>query len=236
MQKLLILSIFFIYSASFSQIFGNDIYDSSNFSDWNTNIKDYEGAYSFGFSELESELRVIISDSLICVQLERSKWSDNPPGFISTYENFDNVKINGNKFYSDKTNGRFVIFKKNTGTSVGLIVNKPWSDWLDSNKPEFGQRFPDEDLYLHGMFPECSKKVLNIKSIENLDLEKLKIMRNEIFARYGYKFKEGGEMDKYFKTQSWYRGSYDNVDSFITQIEKNNITLIKQIEQKKNGL
>ena len=236
MKKLLILSIFLIFNLSFSQIYGNDIFESSNFSDWNTNIEDYKGSYSFGFSELESELRITISDSIICVQLIRHIWNDNNTGWIPTYENFNNVKIVGNKFYSGKTNGRFVRFKKNTGKSVGLIIEKPWSDWLDSDKPEFGQRFPDENTYYVGRYPEYSQRILNVKSIENVDIENLKIMRNEIFARYGYKFTKGGKMDKYFRTQDWYRPIYDNVSSFITEIEKNNIELIKEVEQKKNGL
>jgi hypothetical protein len=55
-------------------------------------------------------------------------------------------------------------------------------------------------------------------------------MRNEIFARYGYKFKSGGEMDKYFKSQDWYSGQHDNVNDFLTELEKENIKLIRQIE------
>jgi hypothetical protein len=46
-------------------------------------------------------------------------------------ENLKNVKIQGNKFYSSKTNGEFVIFndEKNKATK-GLLVYKPWSSWI----------------------------------------------------------------------------------------------------------
>lgn len=58
-------------------------------------------------------------------------------------------------------------------------------------------------------------------------------MRNEIFARYGYKFKTGGKMDSYFQQQDWYKKQHDNVNDFLTGIEQQNIKLIQQIEQTK---
>ncbi len=62
--------------------------------------------------------------------------------------------------------------------------------------------------------------------------QELKIMRNEIYARYGYAFIDGGEMDKYFRHQDWYKPYYTNVDSFLTQIEIYNIVKIKEFENK----
>jgi hypothetical protein len=56
-------------------------------------------------------------------------------------------------------------------------------------------------------------------------------MRNEIFARYGYKFTPGSEMYNYFNQQDWYSAKYDNVNDFLTDIEKENINLIKQAEK-----
>ena len=236
MKQVLILIAFLFWNNSFSQVFGNDIYDESNFSDWNTNIKDYQGTYAFGFSELESELKIIITDSLICVQLTKSKWRNNKVGFIQTYENFSNVRIEGNKFFSDETNGRFVKFRNDNGSSVGLIVDKPWSDWLESDKPEFGQRFPYKDLYISGKYPDCSQRILDVNLISNMNLSQLQIMRNEIFARYGYKFKESGKMHKYFKNQNWYMAIYDDVNSFLTEIELKNIEIIKKVEKKKKHI
>ena len=55
-------------------------------------------------------------------------------------------------------------------------------------------------------------------------------MRNEIFARYGYIFKEGGEMEKYFKSQDWYTPEHKNVNDFLTEIEKENLKLIREVE------
>ena len=57
-------------------------------------------------------------------------------------------------------------------------------------------------------------------------------MRNEIFARYGHTFIPNEQMDKYFKTKSWYKAKHKNVMSFLTFVEKENIKLIKDAEGK----
>jgi len=58
-----------------------------------------------------------------------------------------------------------------------------------------------------------------------------KIIRNEIFARHGYIFILGGEMDKYFRSKEWYIPKFNNVNHFLSDIEKHNIQLIKQLEK-----
>ena len=58
-----------------------------------------------------------------------------------------------------------------------------------------------------------------------------KIIRNEIFARHGYIFILGGEMDKYFRSKEWYIPEFNNVNHFLSDIEKHNIQLIKQLEK-----
>jgi YARHG domain-containing protein len=55
-------------------------------------------------------------------------------------------------------------------------------------------------------------------------------MRNEIFARYGYIFRPGGKMEKYFQSQSWYQPNAADVNSFLTEIELQNIETIRKLE------
>ena len=63
----------------------------------------------------------------------------------------------------------------------------------------------------------------------NLNKYELKIMRNEIYARYGYIFKTE-DMKAYFESQPWYTPKYNDDTFFLTEIEKRNIELIKQYE------
>ncbi len=81
-----------------------------------------------------------------------------------------------------------------------------------------------------GLYPEASTKLLTLSDIESLNTEALKIMRNEIFARYGHSFNDGGKMDLYFKSQSWYTSKNLDATTLISEIEKQNIALIKTLE------
>lgn len=58
----------------------------------------------------------------------------------------------------------------------------------------------------------------------------LRIMRNEIFAQYGYIFKSE-DMLHYFDQQKWYTPLHDNVDAYLTEIDRLNIELILNYEQ-----
>ena len=82
---------------------------------------------------------------------------------------------------------------------------------------------------LNGNYTIASKKVLTGDDLLNRNKYELKIMRNEIFARYGYIFKTK-DMKLYFESQSWYSPRYEDVTSYLTEIEKSNIELIKRYE------
>lgn len=69
---------------------------------------------------------------------------------------------------------------------------------------------------------------------DHLSVEDLDIMRNEIFARHGLKFKTE-KWQKYFSTKLWYKAQFDNVDSKLTDIEKHNIQVILDTKKKIEG-
>jgi hypothetical protein len=54
-------------------------------------------------------------------------------------------------------------------------------------------------------------------------------MRNEIYARHGYIFKTFF-MSEYFNSWNWYKPTLDNVNNKLTELEKDNIKLIKAVE------
>ncbi|MBN8590032.1 MAG: YARHG domain-containing protein [Rhodothermia bacterium] len=80
-----------------------------------------------------------------------------------------------------------------------------------------------------GKYQEASERVLANSDILKLNKYELKIMRNEIYARYGYIFKTA-DMKAYFESQSWYTPRYNDVTSFLTETEKRNIELIQRYE------
>jgi hypothetical protein len=78
-------------------------------------------------------------------------------------------------------------------------------------------------------YPEASSRYLTSQDLAGKSVWDLKVMRNEIFARYGYRFKSE-DMREYFNQQEWYKPEYNDVTSRLTEIEIANIKMIKQYE------
>ena len=71
----------------------------------------------------------------------------------------------------------------------------------------------------------------NMLLLDHLDVEDLDIMRNEIFAEYGYVFKTE-KWQNYFSAKPWYLPMRDSVDHLLTETDKANIALILKIKEK----
>ncbi|NCB60479.1 MAG: YARHG domain-containing protein [Gammaproteobacteria bacterium] len=100
------------------------------------------------------------------------------------------------------------------------------------NQTEIGYRTGDLASGYSGNYVKASITILTDDDLAVLSKKELVIMRNEIYARYGYIFKSGGKMAEYFTTQSWYNGVNNNVSDFITELELNNIKKIVAYEKK----
>lgn len=147
---------------------------------------------------------------------------------ITDPDGFTNVRAgkgtNTNVIYKLKTNEKFIVYPTN---------NKWWKVKLNNGQNGFifHNRVYLINNNLKGKYPIASNRVLNHNDLNQLSKSELQIMRNEIFARYGYIFNNGGRMDKYFRSTNWYRPQYNNVQSKLTQIEKKNIKFIQQYEK-----
>ena len=86
---------------------------------------------------------------------------------------------------------------------------------------------------LDGKYTDLSNYFLKEDDLASYSNYDLKIMRNEIFARNGYIFKEGGEMNNYFMKEDWYKPKLKNVDANLTKVEKYNIELIRKVENRR---
>lgn len=216
-------------------VFGQSSFDgidTSLIKPWFPKLEyEYQSVYHFGDSEWESNLILICGLDKWYAQLVSGNWSnDNSElAWIYNYENLTNVRIEGNKFYSDKTNGEFVFYDGKNGRIKGLKV---YNSWSGEDELEIGYMSHSVQDHYSGIFTQASLRLLSRVELIKMKKSDLKIMRNEIFARYGYKFKQGGEMDNYFKGQDWYSGQHNNVKRFETDLEKENIKMIQQIETK----
>lgn len=92
-----------------------------------------------------------------------------------------------------------------------------------------------EMVYKHdgmvpGLYPETSTNKLDPDSLYKFSELDLEIMRNEIFARHGYKF-NSSKWANYFGSLSWYFPNYINVDTMLNELEKENVIKIKSVEK-----
>ncbi|WP_289056101.1 YARHG domain-containing protein [Carboxylicivirga marina] len=84
---------------------------------------------------------------------------------------------------------------------------------------------------LDGDYKVASCRLLKEADIINLSKKELRLMRNEIFARYGYTFKSL-DLQKHFLSKDWYHGNSNDVDRYLTDVEMMNIKFIKEFERK----
>ncbi|MDO5348979.1 MAG: YARHG domain-containing protein [Lachnospiraceae bacterium] len=93
----------------------------------------------------------------------------------------------------------------------------------------YGQSMPMEDYIL----PDSSIRPLTSADLAGLTKDQLRIARNEIYARHGRKF-DSEDLSDYFNSKSWYRGTIapaDFRDSMLSQVEKDNLQVIKKAEE-----
>lgn len=92
----------------------------------------------------------------------------------------------------------------------------------------------DENEYI---FPESDSRFLSEEEVVKADIKKLPFGRNEIYARHGYIF-NNKTYQAYFEKTSWYKGTVpsDQFDEDVfNEYEKQNVKLIKQVEDEYNG-
>ena len=99
------------------------------------------------------------------------------------------------------------------------------------NEIESNEALKKYDIKLHGRFSFASKRPLTKDELNDYSKRELRIMRNEIFARYGYIFNTK-DIKTYFNKKKWYEPSKNNIDKYLSDLEKDNIKLIKEIEEK----
>ena len=84
-----------------------------------------------------------------------------------------------------------------------------------------------EDAYV---LPESNEKELSADELRNLGEDRLRIARNEIYARYGRSFQDEA-LAQYFQKKAWYCQSEPIEDAVLSETELANRDLILQAEQ-----
>ena len=82
------------------------------------------------------------------------------------------------------------------------------------------------------ILPDINNKIYSMKKLRSLGKKKLRLARNELYARHGYIFKDR-ELRAYFKSKSWYVPVKKDVrDSAFNYYELKNLRRIQKCERK----
>jgi hypothetical protein len=76
---------------------------------------------------------------------------------------------------------------------------------------------------------------LDIFSVSQMDNSNLRLLRNMIYARHGYKF-NSADLTAFFSRFDWYKPKYNNVDRFLTDADKWRIEMIQAFENRNENL
>lgn len=139
-------------------------------------------------------------------------------------------------FFED-FNNQISLNWKNISKKISLNTINKTNDYCDEfcgidniTSNEIIKKF---DIKLVGDYTFASEKYLIIEDINNYSINELRIIRNEIYARYGYIFKSK-DLELYFLSKAWYKPSRKNVDDYLSKIEESNIRLIRYTEYQLN--
>lgn len=100
---------------------------------------------------------------------------------------------------------------------------------IRTEEPTFEKPAPVEPEPSY-ILPESATRVYEYGELDVLDNHVLFLARNEIYARHGYIFQEGSEAATYFAGQSWYTPNEAYTDDLLSDIERQNIDMIRSVE------
>jgi hypothetical protein len=81
-----------------------------------------------------------------------------------------------------------------------------------------------------GEHPETFQRALGPVDVHGRTPKELRLMRNEVFARYGLRFRDP-TLRVHFEKQPGYRSDLSDVDAFLSDIERRNVAVLLAAEQ-----
>lgn len=126
--------------------------------------------------------------------------------------------------------------KVTTNTTNKNTNNKTEETKKDSETKQEESKKTVEELMKDSngyILPESSTEFLTSDDLKDYSKKDLAYIRNEIYAKHGYVFKSD-EYNDYFSSKTWYKEdqSFKGNESGLNKYEKENIKLIKSLEEK----
>lgn len=166
---------------------------------------DHDGSYALA----ESINYQFINDSIIELIDRKEMVKDT-----SMYDSKTNW-INGDKSFWDLETITFYNYRYIKINSDNTISNLK----------------PNNDISADRKYKQVSERILSKKELVKFSQKQLRLMRNEIFADYGYIF-NSKDLNEYFTSKLWYHPKYETVSFKLSYIEKVNIKTILELEKR----
>ncbi len=110
---------------------------------------------------------------------------------------------------------------------IALFIYTAWGQEKETRTSSFNHSDLPKYIYLENY---VLTNDLDIKELEQKKSRQLRLIRNAIFAKYGYIFKSDS-LKKYYSKFEWYNPRFTKVDSILTRTDINNIQTIKYLEE-----
>jgi hypothetical protein len=179
-------------------------------------LKNEDGVYRFdvkepGDNKYDGEFTFSITDTVL-----KGTWSAFKP-----------IDIPKRKYKLTKK-----IFKYDPNIMLSQTA-KQFVNWDKSKTKNYGEG--ESSTYFSAatdliFTTNASNKLLTVKDVENLKKGDLLVIRNTIYARHGYSFKNR-PLRVFFDAQPWYIPVFTDIKSEFTDIEKKNIELLLRYEK-----
>lgn len=80
------------------------------------------------------------------------------------------------------------------------------------------------------MLEKLSTVELSYEDLKGFSKDELRLLRNAIFAKHGYIFKND-DLKNYFGQFTWYAPKYSDINDQLTPVEKKNVGVLKILEE-----
>ncbi|WP_434303599.1 YARHG domain-containing protein [Clostridium botulinum] len=158
--------------------------------------------------------------------LEKAKKNGyNIKEFAKYNELLTKLNTEDKKQFEDNSSSQYTY--KNSNPTIGESHVNSLGDVYYKNHNEYNN--------LQGyIVPQSNQRYLTEDEFKNYDKYTLDLIRNEIYARYGYAFKEE-PFKSYFSNKNWYvkDESFKGADSELNNYELKNIKLLLELSSKK---
>jgi len=158
----------------------------------------------------------------------------NSGELIGKWEAYENINIKHRKYNLEKKTFTY-------GPSTMLEEAKEYVNWnkvletkeeIEMEEDYFEEWITTEYATATALIYEvnASNTLLKKSEVENLKKGDLTIIRNTIYARHGYSFKNP-TLRVFFDAQNWYIPVHTNIKEDFTDLEKKNIQLLLKYEK-----